>query len=360
MSLKEKNTNNIQSDYIIFNFEKDKNIVSSNNKEYNNNENKNNQNINNEQNKNNIIFNYSSKELHQKEDISFYHSILNKTLNNTQNNTNNQSKEKIINPIIKKNQKKNDRVDDILKLNIKNFKKKNIFHVIRKKSKLISTGQQTQTHSLSSKNYSYKNMYNSWRNNSMTSIILRNDIGNSLETYNTNNINSFNFNERKLDEKIFFKNNSCAKNRRGLYGQVTYRNNKNKTLNNLKKSNIKKNNLFSSKLVNIEQYKRKSKEKKMDLSNKLKIMNYYKILSKNQKNCFINMNNIINKNKSDRSKLKYNNGLSQIIFSILKNNRDNFENKFEFKLRKPSKINLSTMLELNKNNFHKNKYNNNF
>ena len=49
-----------------------------------------------EQKKNNIIFNYSSKELHQKEDISFYHSILNKTLNNTQNNTNNQSKEKLI------------------------------------------------------------------------------------------------------------------------------------------------------------------------------------------------------------------------------------------------------------------------
>ena len=356
--MKDENTNNIQSDYIIFNFKNDKNGVINNNKENNNNQNKNNQNNNNEQN-NNIIFNYSSKELHQKEDISFYHTILNKTLNNTQNNTNNQSKEKIINPIIKQNQKKNNHINNILKLNIKNFKKKNIFH-IRKKSKLISTCQQTQTHSLSSKNYSYKNIYNSWRNNSMTSVILRNDIGNSLETYNTNNINSFNFNERKLDEKIFIKSNSCAKNRRGLYSQVTYTNNKNKTLNNLKKSNIKKNNPFSSKLVNIEQYRRKSKEKKMDLINKLKIMNYYKILSKNQKNFFINMNNIINMNKSDRSKLKYNNGLSQIIFSILKNNRDNFENKFEFKLHKPSKINLSTMLELNKNNFCKNKYNNNF
>ena len=139
---------------------------------------------------------------------------------------------------------------------------------------------------------------------------------NSFKDINNKNINKNNFNKKKMNKRLSY-------------------------LKKAKLNNKIKN--ISSSLVSIEQFKTKRNGNivnDINYNNKLRIIPYDNyLLDKN--NFFSGRRNFLCKEK---------NIFSQIIFSILNNNRDKIENKFEFKLHKPSNINISTMLELTKRN----------
>ena len=115
-------------------------------------------------------------------------------------------------------------------------------------------------------------------------------------------------------------------------------------INFLKKANKNYNN--SQEII---RYKNKSLKK--EIPNIFQKTNYDNLIIKKH----LNYNNNNNSNKINNRNVD---SFSKIIFSIIKSNRDKIENEFNFKIYKHSNINISTMIELNKTNFHKNKNNN--
>ena len=333
---------NTKSDYIIFDFKKDFNLRNSIRKS--NKDNNINDNIN-VLKKNNYIFGHPSKEEINKNEeketsLNKANMILNKTIHNIKNNSH-QSNTNTINYPYKLDQQKKIIINDILKLKNKN-KKSKIFNNIQKKAHFLSKAQ--QTFSFSSK----QNLIKFWRNNSLNNIISKSDYTNSLQSNINNNINSFIFKEKNnSNEKIpnmpaLPKNKSSINIDKEIYNQKKHIN---KRLSYLKKAMIKdKIKKMTSSLVSIEQYQRRNKDKKIPLVNIAKTINYDKLRLKPYSNYILDKN-IIKRNKNIS---KEKNIFSQILFSIVKLNREKSEDKFEFKLHKPSNINIFTMIELNK------------
>ena len=104
---------------------------------------------------------------------------------------------------------------------------------------------------------------------------------------------------------------------------------------------------MTSSLVSIEQYQRRNNDKKISLVNMTKTINCDKIKIKPY------LNYIFNKNIIRRNKNKEKNIISQILFSIVKINREKIEDKLELKFHKPSNINIFTLLELSKKSNYK-------
>ena len=337
----ENNEINIKSDYIIFDFKNNKTDYIEN-KEYNSKEEK----IKHSK-KNNIIYDYSSKkeisknEIAKNEDNEFINSFSNnisvKSSSIISSNIN-QRKEIKAKTLLKFINRGNSHINNLMKL--KANKNKIIFKNIKNNSNFKSTGQQT----LSVKSNNYNKIIYSLKNNSMSSIILRND-----------NILSVKANTTRCKDLCLIKNKNNDKEKniniskaqfKGLTKSCLQLNNLskkniNKKLSDLKKSNIIKNKNISSSLVNIEQYT-KRKNKKINIPNIVRRFNF-----NNKESNYLLNNSLINRSKNNT---KGKNIFSQILFSILNNNRDKIENKFQFKLHKPSNINISTLLEMNKKN----------
>ena len=345
---------NTKSDYIIFDLKTDDNLIDIKENKQNN--------INNKNIKEKIIFskssnclvNYSSQEEINKNEekessITFSNTILNRTLNNI-NNLKNTNKINIKNNL-KLNEKQNMHIKIIsqLKTKIKN-KGKLIYKSKVKNENLISTGQQTS--SPRSNNLNIKKKFNLFRNSSMNNIMTKKCCSKTLETNNSNNINCFIFkennysNDKAMNMPLLLNSKNTLNSYREIYNKEMNKKNINKRLNYLKKSNLNnKSKSFSSSLVSLEQYKRKKIDKKFVLKEMVKTINLDQIRVSNYGNLFLNKNYRFNRNKNVGNEK---NSLSQILFSILANNRNKNENKFEFKLYKPSKINISTLIELNK------------
>ena len=308
--------------------------------------------INNEFNKKNkCLFEYFQKEDMNKTNgnkfnIQFSNIILKETLNNSKNS----------NLFLKKNYE-----DIILKLNPnKESKLMSIDNYLNKKPKLVSTGQQTKINlkSINQNKFKYNLLKIRDKNNSMIDLRQKTNknnedkITNSTETKRRIiNINSLisdklsNIKQMPRIQKIPFipRKIKRAKSVRELYTQNENNQKKNKglILNYLKKSIKNYNNS-----PEIIRYKNNSLKK--EISNRFQKTNYGKSIAKIHLNYNNNRNNISNGNIDS---------FSQIIFSIIKRNRDKNENEFKFKLYKHSNINISTMQELTKTNFVKHKNN---
>ena len=302
--------------------------------------------------KNKCLFEYFQKEEMNKSNmnkfnIQFSNIILNKTLNNSKN-SDLFMKKSCENILLKLSQKKESKL-----MSIDNY--------FNKKPKLVSTGQQTKINlkSINQNKFKYNLLRIKDKNNSM--IDLRVKINKNNEDKFTNsteskkriiNINSMisdKFANIKQMQKIPFipRKIKSAKSIIELYSQKEKKQKKIKghIINFLKNANKYYNNS-----PEIKRYNNKSLKK--DISNIFQKTNYDNLIAKNH----LNYNN--NNNNSN----KINNGnadsFSKILFSIIKSNRDKIENEFNFKIHKHSNINISTMIELNKTNFRKNKNNN--
>lgn len=307
--------------------------------------------INNEFNKKNkCLFEYFQKEEMNKTNfnkfnIQFSNILLNKTLNNPKNS----------NLFMQKSCE-----NIILKLNPnKESELKNIDNYLNKKPKLVSTGQQTKINlkSINQNKFKYNLLKIRDKNNSMIDVrvkINKNNeekISNSTESkrriININSLISDKFTKIKQIHKIPFipRKIKRVKSVREFYHQKdkSQKINKGHIINYL--TNSIKNYHNSQKIMT---YKNNSLKKEM--SNYFQKTNYDKSIAK------INLN--YNNNKINKMKNGYIDSLSQIIFSIMKSNRDKNENEMKLKLHKHSNINISTMLELSKTNFHKHKTNN--
>ena len=331
-------TLNTKSDYIIFDFKTKHNFVDLNK----NSNNDFNESININKNVNSLLDYKSKEEINKNEEkehsLNFSNIILSKRLKNISNNINiNQSNKR--KTVLKLNIKKNAHINNILKLkNIGENKNKIIDKNFCKKTSLKSTGQQTN----SSKNL--KNSVNLWKNNSMNYIMSKNELAKTVETNNTNIINSFiskeNNYEKTMNMPLLGNNKNAIKE---ISNRRMNKKNMNKRLSYLKKTKLtNKSKNISSSLVSIERFQRKRND------NKLNNINFNKLRTKQYENnlYILNNNNLFSRNKKLVNKEK--NIFSQILFSILNNNREKIENKFEFKLHKPSNINIFTLMELYK------------
>ena len=329
-------TLNTKSDYIIFDFKTKRNFVDLN-KNINNDFN---ESINITKNINSLLDYKSKKEINKNEEkehsLNFSNIALSKRLKSINNNIDiSQSNNR--KTLLKLNIKKNVHMNNILKL--KNFvenKNKIINKNFCKKNSLKSTGQQTNT----TKNL--KNNVNLWRNNSMNYIMSKNELAKTVETNNTNIINSFISKENNYEKTMNMPLLGKNKNKE-ISGRRMNKKNMNKRLSYLKKTKLtNKSKNISSSLVSIERFHIKRN------NNMLNNDNFNKIGTKQyENNLFIlNSNNLFSRNKKLVNKEK--NIFSQILFSILNNNREKIENKFEFKLHKPSNINIFTLMELYK------------
>ena len=178
----------------------------------------------------------------------------------------------------------------------------------------------------------------------MNYIMSKNELAKTVETNNTNIINSFiskeNNYEKTMNMPLLGNNKNAIKE---ISNRRMNKKNMNKRLSYLKKTKLtNKSKNISSSLVSIERFQRKRND------NKLNNINFNKLRTKQYENnlYILNNNNLFSRNKKLVNKEK--NIFSQILFSILNNNREKIENKYEFKLHKPSNINIFTLMELYK------------
>lgn len=300
--------------------------------------------------KNKCLFEYFQKEKMNKTNnnrfnIQFSNIILNKTLNNSKNSKL-FMKKSIENLIYELNQKKISKL-----MSIDNY--------LNKKPKLVSTGAQTKINlkTNNQNNFKYNLLKIRDKNNSMIDLRLKinknneDKITNPTETRNRIiNINSLVSDKIANIEQIqkipyIPRKIKRAKSVRELYveKEKNKKTNKDYIINYLKKSIKSYNN--SPKRI---RYKNNSLEKQK--SNIIQETDNVKPIAKIYLN--YNNNNMINKMRNG-----YTDSFSHVIFSIIKNNRDKNEKELKSQLHKHSNINISTMLELSKTNFHKNKRN---
>ena len=251
----------------------------------------------------------------------FTNKYLNRSLYFSNKSSKTNKSNKNINLSINKNKKKSFEINTILKNLNKNYIEKNILH----KNDLVSTSQQTNSSMFNKKLNKLNNMLIN-KNNDNKYISRNYSFINNINFHRFINSNDININFRKIS-----RNNSFL----GLKNNP--KNEKYNFINRLQNSRMIQNDLFNSHLINGEQNLKRVHLKKLRIKNDFKTIHYKPITAKN----LSHLNS--NKNKDSTSDESFN-----IIFSMIKLNRDRSAPKFFHRVNKNPNINLSSKFQLSK------------
>ena len=251
----------------------------------------------------------------------FTNKYLNRSLYFSNKSSKTNKSNKNINLSINKNKKKSFEMSTILKNLNKNYIEKNILQ----KNDLVSTSQQTNSSMFNKKLNKLNNMLIN-KNNDNKYISRNYSFINNINFHRFINSNDININFRKISRNNSFlgvKNNK--------------KNEKYNFINRLQNSRMIQNDLFNSHLINGEQNLKRVHLKKLRIKNDFKTIHYKPITAKN----LSHLNS--NKNKDSTSDDSFN-----IIFSMIKLNRDRSAPKFFHRVNKNPNINLSSKFQLSK------------
>jgi len=251
----------------------------------------------------------------------FTNKYLNRSLYFSNKSSKTNKSNKNINLSINKNKKKSFEMSTILKNLNKNYIEKNILQ----KNDLVSTSQQTNSSMFNKKLNKLNNMLIN-KNNDNKYISRNYSFINNINFHRFINSNDININFRKIS-----RNNSFL----GIKNNP--KNEKYNFINRLQNSRMIQNDLFNSHLINGEQNLKRVHLKKLRIKNDFKTIHYKPITAKN----LSHLNS--NKNKDSTSDDSFN-----IIFSMIKLNRDRSAPKFFHRVNKNPNINLSSKFQLSK------------